>query len=278
MTPPLASSSARPATWATAARAAAGGSMLSSSIRGAPAASASSTSASVAALDLERQVGARRTRTAAPPPPPRPRRRDVVLLDEDRVVEPGAVVGRRRRRATAAFSSVRSPGVVLRVSRIRAPVPSTACDRARRRGGHAGQALEEVQRRALSGQQRRARRPSITSTAPPSRHSPSAAAPLERDLGIECAGTWPRRASSPKITPGAFCVIVAIARASAGHGRGGRHVARRRRPRRAPRATSASKPSPQRPARGSSRSWVARAVQAGARTRRARAGRRRPRR
>ena len=59
--------------------------------------------------------------------------------------------------ATAAFSSARSPGVVLRVSRIRAPVPSTAFDEARGERGDAREMAEEVERGALGGEQAPAR-------------------------------------------------------------------------------------------------------------------------
>ncbi len=105
---------------------AASGAMLSSSSRRAPAASASSTRPRVAALDLERQARARRARAAADRRAHAAGHGGVVLLDEDRVVEARRGGSRRRRPATAAFSSARRPGVVLRVSRIRAPVPSTA--------------------------------------------------------------------------------------------------------------------------------------------------------
>ena len=56
--------------------------------------------------------------------------------------------------ATAAFSSARSPGVVLRVSSTFAPVPSHRARGARGHRRHARQVREEVQRRALAGQQR----------------------------------------------------------------------------------------------------------------------------
>ena len=53
---------------------------------------------------------------------------------------------------TAYFSSARRPGSVLRVSRIRAPVPATASTQARVRGGDPGQVGQQVQRGALGGE------------------------------------------------------------------------------------------------------------------------------
>ena len=74
VTPPLASSSARPATCATAARSCAGF-MLSSRIRGRPGGQRLVDLGQRAALDLERQLRARPRGRAAPPPPPRRRSR-----------------------------------------------------------------------------------------------------------------------------------------------------------------------------------------------------------
>ena len=55
---------------------------------------------------------------------------------------------------TAAFSSARSPGMVLRVSQMRTPPrsPATASTNARVGGGDAGQVAEEVERGALAGE------------------------------------------------------------------------------------------------------------------------------
>ena len=71
---------------------------------------------------------------------------------------------------TACFSSARRPGVVLRVSRMRAPVPATASHPGGGERGDAGQVAQQVERRALGGEQRphRARRP----PAPPARAPP----------------------------------------------------------------------------------------------------------
>ena len=55
---------------------------------------------------------------------------------------------------TAAFSSARSPGVVLRVSSTFAGVPSSSAHRPRGRRGHPREVGQEVERRALSGEQR----------------------------------------------------------------------------------------------------------------------------
>ena len=56
--------------------------------------------------------------------------------------------------ATAAFSSARSPGVVLRVSRIAAPGASHGLDEAGGQRRDPGQVAEQVERRALAGEQR----------------------------------------------------------------------------------------------------------------------------
>ena len=90
----------------------------------APASSASRTCVERVALDLDRQARrpcARRDGVGDAAGDPQ-----VVVLDQHRVVEPEAVVACRRRTRTARFSSARSPGVVLRVSRISRRCPSTA--------------------------------------------------------------------------------------------------------------------------------------------------------
>ncbi len=75
-------------------------------------------------LDLDRQIGPRlagrvdRLGDAAGGG-------DVVLLDQEGVVEADAVVGAAARRDRGLLQR-RRPGVVLRVSRILAPVPATA--------------------------------------------------------------------------------------------------------------------------------------------------------
>ena len=96
----------------------------------------------VAALDLDLALGI--GLTGAPDRSGQAaRERDVVLLDQDRVVQAHAVV-RPPPAATAAFSSARRPGVVLRVSSSSAPVPSSAPRRSARSasrsptGGRAG--------------------------------------------------------------------------------------------------------------------------------------------
>ena len=58
---------------------------------------------------------------------------------------------------TAYFSSARRPGVVLRVSRIAAPVPSTASTQRRVKRGNARQVSQQIQRGALGGEQRSGR-------------------------------------------------------------------------------------------------------------------------
>ena len=74
--------------------------------------------------------------------------------------------------------------------------------------------------------------PSTSSTGPRSRQSPRRPEALEPHVGIE-RGERRLAASRPNTTPGAFCVIVAHGAVPAGHRRGARDVARRRRPRRA---------------------------------------------
>ena len=92
----------------------------------------------------------------APPAPRGPPRdaaghRDVVLLDQDRVEEPDPVVRAaargHRRLLEHAQARRRLAGVEDPHPRPRLP------DRERRRGGHARQALQQVQGRALGGQQ-----------------------------------------------------------------------------------------------------------------------------
>ena len=126
MTPPLASSSARPATWRTASRSCVDRHVVEQDPRRAPPAER--------LVDLGERRGtrpraaararaARAWRTASPTPPASAAWFSLIRIASYRparwLVPPPA--------ATAAFSSARSPGVVLRVSRIRAPVPSTAC-------------------------------------------------------------------------------------------------------------------------------------------------------
>ena len=55
---------------------------------------------------------------------------------------------------TAYFSSERSSGIVLRVSRTRAPVPSTASAQARGRGGDPAEVAQQVQRGPLQREHR----------------------------------------------------------------------------------------------------------------------------
>ncbi len=54
---------------------------------------------------------------------------------------------------TAYFSAMRRPGRVLRVSRMAARVPAHGLDIGPGGGGHGRQGLQEIQRRALGGQQ-----------------------------------------------------------------------------------------------------------------------------
>ena len=127
--------------------------------------------------------------------------------------------------ATAAFSSSRRPGVVLRVSRIARAGAGDRLDEARGQRRDAGEVAEEVERGPLGRQQRRA--PGRWPAAPrPAR--PRATAPRPRG----CRRPRPRTAASPrrprpspKTTPGCFCTIRARARASAGTVASRGHVA-----------------------------------------------------
>ena len=102
-------------------------------------------------LDFDRQAGPMRARasTAASTPPARRMWLSLIRIASKSptrwLVAPPA--------RTAYFSSARSVGVVLRVSRMvmRPPAASTNCARARR---DARQALQEIQRRALGDEQR----------------------------------------------------------------------------------------------------------------------------
>ncbi len=78
--------------------------------------------------------------------------RDVVVLDQDRIIQAEAVVDSRRRSARRTFPWARRPGVVLRVSAIIAPAPSTGVDIGPGQGGDAGQMAEQLSptRSALS--------------------------------------------------------------------------------------------------------------------------------
>ena len=69
---------------------------------------------------------------------------------------------------TAAFSSARSPGVVLRVSRTRVAGLAAAhgVDEAPGQGGHARQVAEEVEGGALGGEDRPQRSPTVATTSP----------------------------------------------------------------------------------------------------------------
>ncbi len=193
VTPPLASSSARPATCATAARSSAT-SMLSSSSRGAPAASASSISARVAHLDLERRQPGRRARAHARPPRDPAGDGDVVLLDQHRVVEPEAVVVRRRRPRPPP-----SPARAAPASSCACPAPARRSPRSARAARAAIVATPERCARKFSAvrsppSSARARRRRPTSTAAPCL-APLALGrePLDAGVGVEQREGQPRR-------------------------------------------------------------------------------------
>ena len=117
---------------------------------------------------------------------------------------------------TAYFSSARRPGVVLRVSRTAAPVPSTASTQRRVSGGDAGQVAEQVQRGALAGEQ-------VAGRAGHRQQDVAAAHPVAvRDGPAPTAApaddprTRPRRPGSPATTPSARATKSPVARWSAG--------------------------------------------------------------
>src|SRR5436190_869343 len=172
VTPPLASSSARPATWATASRSW-DSSMLSSNSRGAPAASACSISSrfltSTCSVCASPGAPARADATACAMPPAAAMWFSLMRIASCRPIlwfdAPPA--------ATAAFSSARRPGVVLRVSRTPAPVPCTS-----RTARAASVATPERCPRKFSAVRSAVRSAAAAartdSTEPPrSRHSPS---------------------------------------------------------------------------------------------------------
>ena len=118
--------------------------------------------------------------------------------------------------ATARFSSRRSPGVVLRVSRILAVPPASATARTTRAVAVATPERRPRKFRAVRSPVSSARaEPSMRSTgAPASRHSPSGPSRSTFASGSRRRKTA-AATSSPEITPGAFWVIVARARAEA---------------------------------------------------------------
>ena len=132
--------------------------------------------------------------------------------------------------ATAAFSSARSPGVVLRVSRMRAPVPATASTKRAVRV-----AIPERWPRKLSAVRSAtssaAAGPlaSSTSAGTPSRHCPSTTS-----LSTCSTPHWriaSSTRSSPKATPACFLHDPRPGAGIRRHRRRGRHVAASRRPR-----------------------------------------------
>ena len=181
VTPPDASSSARPSTSSTAPRRRSR-SMLSSRIRPAPAASASSTSASVAhSTSTVTPAGAAGQRAPGGLPHPAGQRR-VVLLDQHGVVEAAPVVG-------AAAGAHRLLLEVAQAGRGLAGVEDPRAralhrlDEARRERGDPGEAAEEVERHPLAREDRRRRAAQLgerTRLAP----APVGGERLERERGV----------------------------------------------------------------------------------------------
>ena len=125
--------------------------------------------------------------------------------------------------ATAAFSSARSPGVVLRVSRIRAPVPATASTYRAVSVAIPGQPLQEVQRGPLGGQDR-PRGALDLQHRPALAPLPLRGEALERDRRIERAERLLGDVEAEH-DPGRLLRDQRPRASVLGHGRGGRHVA-----------------------------------------------------
>ena len=206
-TPPLTSSTARPPTCATAARTSSGV-MLSSSSRGALASSASSISAASRTSTASGSSGraARARRTASPTPPASAEWFSLIRMQSKSPIrwltpppcgDRGLLEHPQPRRRLARVEDLR-------------PALADAAHDARGLGRHAREAAEEVQRRALGGEQRarRALDAQHRAALAPLALRPEPRRPRRRD---RAAGTPPRRPPSPEITPGAFCVIVARA-------------------------------------------------------------------
>ena len=158
--------------------------------------------------------------------------RDVVLLDQDRVVRAPSGGWSPPPAATAAFSSARSPGVVLRVSRMRAPLPSTS--RTKRAVSVATPERWPSRLSATRSPASRAR--AAPDSAGHGGGNVVAPLPLDHDRGRSARRpTWanasrrPRGRTAPRAASGA---IEARARSVRGHDRGRGDVAAARGPRR----------------------------------------------
>ena len=187
--------------------------MLSSSSRSAPAASASATSAGF--LHSTSILAPGRAARAAVTARRRPRASAmwfslirIASSSPRRWLAPPPA-------ATAAFSSPRRPGVVLRVSRIVAPEPSTAATKRAVRV-----AIPDRWPRKLSAVRSPASRAragpatSATSAGTRSRHSPSPTS--GSNSWTPACSNVSRAAASPNTAPGCFCTIRPRAPAVAG--------------------------------------------------------------
>ncbi len=119
---------------------------------------------------------------------------------------------------TAYFSSARRPGVVLRVSRMVAPVPSTAADVARGQRRDPAEAAEQVERRALAGEHgaRRALELARGGSGASVTRAPSSTQRIEARRAGRAPGTPRARHRTPQATPGSSSSSSARQRASAG--------------------------------------------------------------
>ena len=178
------------------------GVMLSSSTASAPASSASRDLVERVALDLDRAA-----RPARPGPgataSAMPSSGEVVVLEQHPVGQVAAVVARRRRPAPPPSRARAGPGVVLRVSHTRASPAAAASTKRRVSVATPERWHEEVERRALGGEDRRQRaRDRAERPGRPSTASPSSAVPAHVDgrvdLGERLGG-----AGGPASTPSA---------------------------------------------------------------------------
>ena len=123
----------------------------------APASSASA-SPSSESTSISTGIVAASARTAANASATPPAASDVVVLDERGVGQPHPVVGAAPARARRTSPGRAGPGVVLRVSRTTPPVPARASAHRAGQRGDAGEVAQQVERRALGGEQQPGRR------------------------------------------------------------------------------------------------------------------------
>ena len=168
--------------------------MLSSRMRGAPASSASSISAVSRHSTSSGRSGNMLARRAHRRADAAGHRR-VVLLDEDLVEQAEAVVAPAARGDRRLLERAQARRRLARVEDLRAG----ALDRAHARRGQrrdARQPPEEVQRRALGGEQRARAARRRAAPSPPSRHSPSGPS-----RSSSTSGSSARNTASARVEP-----------------------------------------------------------------------------